>query len=299
MPRKTVICKSKLAPQGKFAPFTLDFTFKKAFANEQCKNLLLFLLNTFLKRVLKAPIMDVKIIQTVLPGKTRRSRGAVFDMQCEDSSGARFIVEMQVQEQEHFIKRSIFYLCMAVASLAKKGKKESRGKKIPYDYDIPVVYTLSFLNFDSDFGKGCDEVMQYISLSNDLHPEVRYDIIHLVYARLTKFNKTERQCKSDFDRLLFTLKNGHKLSKKPGSFGKAEFRQLFEIAKISNFKEEELMSYEREMKYFSDYVHTVEFAEKKGVLKTAKKMLAKGYSISEIIGVTDLPREQIKALRLG
>jgi predicted transposase/invertase (TIGR01784 family) len=232
-------------------------------------------------------------------------------MQCEDASGARFIVEMQVQEQEHFIKRSLFYLCMAVANLAKKGKKESKGKKIPYDYNIPVVYTLSFLNFDSDFGKGCDEVMQYISLSNDLHPEVRYDIIHLVYVRLTKFCKNERQSKSDFDRLLFTLKNGHKLSKKPGNFGKAEFRQLFEIAKISNFKEEELMSYETEMKYFSDYVHTVAFAEKKGlekgmekgvkkgILQTAKKMLAKGFSIADIIRATELPREQVKALRMG
>ncbi|GBU23718.1 hypothetical protein R83H12_00337 [Fibrobacteria bacterium R8-3-H12] len=79
----------------KFAPLTLDFTFKKAFANEQSKELLLFLLNTFLRRVLKKPIIDVKIIHTVQTGKTRRKRGAVFDIQCEDAAGTRFIVEMQ------------------------------------------------------------------------------------------------------------------------------------------------------------------------------------------------------------
>jgi hypothetical protein len=45
--------------QPKFAPLTLDSTFKKAFVNEQCKELFLFLLNTFLKRVLKEPIKDV------------------------------------------------------------------------------------------------------------------------------------------------------------------------------------------------------------------------------------------------
>jgi len=50
----------------KFAPLTLDFTFKKAFANEQSTELLLFLLNTFLKRVLKKPIIEVRIIHTVL-----------------------------------------------------------------------------------------------------------------------------------------------------------------------------------------------------------------------------------------
>ena len=109
----------------KFAPFTLDFTFKKAFASEQCNDLLLFLLNTFLDMVLKEPIIDVKIIHTVQLGKTRKKRGAVFDIQCEDATGTRFIVEMQVEEQKHFIKRSLFYLCMAVANLAKKGRMSS------------------------------------------------------------------------------------------------------------------------------------------------------------------------------
>jgi len=255
------------------------------------------MLNTFLKRVLKKPIIDVKIIHTVQLGKTRKNRGAVFDMQCEDASGTRFIVEMQVEDQKHFIKRSIFYLCMAVANLAKKGKMESKGKKFPYDYNIPVVYTLSFLNFDTDFGKNCDEVVQYISLSNELHPEVRYDFMRLIYVRLSKFTKTEEECKGDLDRLLFTFKNTHNLAKRPKSFNKMEFKRLFDIARISNFTAEELMDYEREMKYFSDHANALAYAEEKGVVKTAKNMLAKGYSVAEVIGVTNLPREQVRALK--
>jgi predicted transposase/invertase (TIGR01784 family) len=293
----------------KFAPFTLDFTFKKAFASEQCTELLLFLLNTFLERVLKEPIIDVKVIHTVQLGKTRRKRGAVFDIQCEDVSGARFIVEMQVEEQKHFIKRSLFYLCMAVANLAKKGKMESRGKKIPYDYNIPVVYTLSFLDFDADFGKGCDEVIQYLSLSNELHPEVRYEnLMRLIYVRLTKFDKTEEECKSNLDKMLFIFKNAHTLGKVPKSFNKMVFKRLFEIARISNFTNEELMDYESDMKRFSDHANALAWAEEKGlakgeargearVMKIAKNMLAKGYSVAEVIGITNLPRKEIAALR--
>ena len=282
----------------KFAPFTLDFTFKKAFASEQCTDLLLFLLNTFLDRVLKEPIIDVKVIHTVQLGKTRKKRGAVFDIQCEDASGARFIVEMQVEEQKHFIKRSLFYLCMAVANLAKKGKMESKGKKVPYDYNIPVVYTLSFLDFDADFGKGCDEVIQYLSLSNELHPEVRYEnLMRLIYVRLTRFDKTEEECKSDLDRMLFIFKNAHNLGKVPKSFKKMVFKRLFEIARISNFTNEELMDYESDMKRFSDHMNALAYAEEKGVVKTARNMLAKGYSVAEVIGVTNLPREQVRALR--
>jgi predicted transposase/invertase (TIGR01784 family) len=243
----------------------------------------------------------VNIIHTVQLGKTKRKRGAVFDVQCEDASGARFIVEMQVEEQEHFVKRSLFYLCMAVANLAKKGKMESKGKKVPYDYNIPPVYTLSFLSFDSDFGKNCDEVIQYISLSNELHPDIRYGIVRMVYVRLSKFVKTEAECESDLDRMLFTFKNAHNLPKKPASFSKTVFRRLFDIARISNFSEEELMDYESEMKHFSDHANALAYAEKKGILggimQTAKNMLAKGYSVAEVIGVTNLSREQVRALR--
>jgi len=285
----------------KFAPLTLDFTFKKAFANEQSTELLLFLLNTFLKRVLKKPIIEVKIIHTVQLGRTRKKRGAVFDIQCEDASGARFIVEMQVEEQKHFIKRSLFYLCMAVANLAKKGKMESKGKKIPYDYNIPVVYTLSFLDFDADFGKGCDEVIQYISLSNELHPKVRYNLMRMVFVRLTRFAKTEGQCKNDLDMMLFIFKNAHTLGKVPKGFNKTVFKRLFEIARISNFTDEELMDYESDMKRFSDHMNALAYAKEKGVtqgvMQTAKNMLAKGYSVAEVIGVTNLPREQVRALK--
>jgi len=284
----------------KFAPFTLDFTFKKAFASEQCRDLLLFLLNTFLDRVLKEPIIEVNVIHTVQLGKTRKKRGAVFDIQCEDAAGARFIVEMQVEEQKHFIKRSLFYLCMAVANLAKKGKMESKGKKVPYDYNIPVVYTLSFINFDADFGKGCDEVIQYLSLSNDLHPEVRYNYMRLIYVRLTRFAKTEEECKSDLDRMLFTFKNAHNLEKVPKSFKKTVFKRLFEISRISNFTEEELMDYESDMKRFSDHMNALAYADEKGevrgVKKVARNMLAKGFSVADVLKATNLPREQIRAL---
>jgi len=37
--------------------------------------------------------------------------------------------------------------------------------------------------------------------------------------------------------------------------------------------------------------------EERGVMQTAKNMLAKGYSDDEIIGITNLSQEQITALR--
>ena len=195
---------------------------------------------------------------------------------------------------------------MAVANLAKKGKMESKGKKIPYDYNIPVVYTLSFLDFDADFGKGCDEVIQYLSLSNELHPEVRYDdLMRLIYVRLTRFAKTEEECKSDLDRMLFTFKNAHTLGKVPKCFNKTVFKRLFEISRISNFTDEELMDYESDMKRFSDHANALAYAEEKGltkgeargVMKIAKNMLKEGLNPNLVARITQLPRKEILALR--
>jgi predicted transposase/invertase (TIGR01784 family) len=273
MPRKIAIPKAKLSPVARFAQFTLDFTFKRVFSEEECKDLLLFLLNTFLAMVLKKPIVEVEIINPIQQARSRKGRGAVFDMHCEDASGARFIVEMQLREEKCFIKRAFFYLCLEVSKLAKKGKMENREKNVRYDFNYPVVYTLSFLNFDLDFGKGCDEAVQYICLSNRLHPSVHYDIMNMVFVCLAKFDKSEVECKTDIDRLIFTFKNAHKLSRMPKTFNKAVFKRIYRLAKICNFTEEEHMDYEREMKYYSTYVNTIAFAEEEGEKKGMRKLI--------------------------
>jgi predicted transposase/invertase (TIGR01784 family) len=268
-----------------FARMTFDTIFKIVFTREKNRKSLLFLLNTCLRKVLKKPITGVRNVQTAEPGESGDNRVAVFDMQCEDADGARFIVEMQVGEQEHFIKRTHFYHCRAVSNLAKKGRMEIDGKKTDYDYDIPVVYTLSFLDFEVDFGKGCDEIVQYLSIRNDMHPEVRYDVMRMVYVLLPRFAKDEwADCEDAFEQLVFAFRRSHALKEKPSGFMDEALDEIFESAKISNLKPEELMDYEIEKKRRSDYAATLEWADKKGETRGIKKLLAlwrQGYSIDE------------------
>ncbi|MCL1967020.1 MAG: Rpn family recombination-promoting nuclease/putative transposase [Fibromonadales bacterium] len=86
----------------------------------------------------------------------------------------------------------------------------------------------------------------------------------MIYVRLTRFAKTEEQCKSDLDKMLFIFKNAHTLGKVPKSFNKTVFKRLFEISRISNFTEEELMDYESDMKRFSDHANALAYADEKG-----------------------------------
>jgi predicted transposase/invertase (TIGR01784 family) len=249
--------KAENARHPRFAQFTLDFTFKKAFAeSEKSEYLLAFLLNVFLREKLKSPIEEVSIIDKEMLGDTRFNRGAVFDIYCKDASGARFIVEVQVEKQEHFVQRTFFYLCMTVSRLAKKGKD--------YDFNLPKLYSVSFLEFDLDFGENCTETIQYLSMRNDKHPEVSYDMFQMVFVILPRFNKAESECETIMDKILFSLKNGHKLESIPANFTEAELGLLYDLAEISNFTASELAEYEAAMMNRYDYKATIDYAEKKG-----------------------------------
>ena len=60
------------------------------------------------------------------------------------------------------------------------------------------------------------------------------------------------------------------------------------------------MDYESDMKRFSDHANALAYADEKGevrgVKKVARNMLAKGFSVADVLKATNLPREQIRAL---
>ncbi|MCL1957449.1 MAG: Rpn family recombination-promoting nuclease/putative transposase, partial [Fibromonadales bacterium] len=159
----------------------------------------------------------------------------------------------------------------------------------------PKLYSISFMEFDLDFGKGCTEIVQHLSIRNDKHPEVSYDMLQMTFVILPRFNKTESECKTVMDKILFAFKNGHKLKKAPKSFKERELKDIFNIAEISNFTESELYRYEAVMMNKYDQRACIAYAEKKGVMKTAKNMLAKGFSVADVLKATNLTREQVRA----
>jgi len=218
------------------ADLTADMPFKKTFANEEEKEPLITMLNVFLAWKLTHTIVDVHIKNPYVAGQTSENRDSIFDIYCKDSEGKQFLVEVQVGKQVHFIKRVLYYACMAIANSGKKGD---------WDFNFPPVYSLSFMNFDLDFKN--NDLVQYISLSNDAHPEIRYDYMGMVFVRLSRFTKALDECVTLQDKLLFSLCHAHKLKCKPEQFGEEVFDKIFDIARISRFTLEERLAYEASM----------------------------------------------------
>jgi predicted transposase/invertase (TIGR01784 family) len=217
----------------RYAALTSDWTFKRVFADGKRDTRLVFLINTLLKKQLQDRVVHARITQTVELGISPENRGAVFDLQCVDTKGRYFILEMQFGKQSDFIKRAHFGISLRYAAQAEKGATHDKA------FNIPAIYHLSFLDFELDFGKGCDDPVQYISLHNDEHPEVVYDIIHMAFVQLPKFLKTAPECKTSLEKLIFLIKNADKLNEQPENFKGKVFDGIFHLAEISRFTEKE------------------------------------------------------------
>jgi predicted transposase/invertase (TIGR01784 family) len=283
-------------------PYT-DFGFKKLFGTEMNKELLISFLNALFNDEDKQ-IEDVQYLNGENLGDGYGDRRSVFDVYCTTSDGSQFIVEMQKAEQTYFKDRSVYYATTPIRQQAPKGK---------WDYHLENVYTIGILNFEFPNNEYApDSYRHEIKLKDVEDHHVFYDKLTFIYLEMPKFNKTEDELETMFDKWMFVLRNLSRLMERPVALQDRVFKKLFEQAEIAKYSVEERRQYEASQKEYWDYTSTLETAElkgekkgeKKGIIKgekkkaidVAKKMKAKGYPIEDIAEMTELSPEQIEKL---
>jgi predicted transposase/invertase (TIGR01784 family) len=198
-----------------FIPIISDYGFKATFGNES---------NTlFLRRALQAliksevPIKKVTFDKTTFEGITLDSRSGIYDVACIDENGNHFIVEMQYGEAPHFIQRMKFYAMQKLNIMVKKGD---------FDYaKLSKIYCVSFLaknilpypsyhtvaNLRSEKGELIDEQMTFVTVELD------------------KFKLKEKDCRTDIEKLTYTMKTIHTVTQ-PTEFPKFWNEKWLKIA---------------------------------------------------------------------
>ena len=283
-------------------PYT-DFGFKKLFGTELNKDLLISLLNALFDRsVQQSPGEPKQVVKDLsyLPTEKLESYGerrAVFDVYCEGENGEKFIVEMQKASQDFFKDRSVFYSAFPIIEQGKVGSD--------WDFHLNDVYTVGILNFifpGDEYDKDCFHHEVKLIDVEDKH--VFYDKLTYVYLEMPKFNKTEDELVSMYDKWLFVLKNLSRLFERPAALQERVFTRLFEQAEIARFTPDESRIYEESLKQYRDMHNVVNSAKREGENKgrkdakheDARKMIAKGYPITEIADITGLSPEEIEKL---
>ena len=272
-------------------PYT-DFGFKKLFGTEMNKDLLISFLNALFNNEEKE-IEDVQYLNSEHLGDGYGDRRAVFDVYCKTKDGGRFIVEMQKAEQTYFKDRSLYYSTFAIREQAPKGKD--------WDYHLEDVYTVGVLNFEfpgDEYPAG--SYRHEIKLKDVEDNHVFYPKLTFVYLEMPKFNKTEDELVTMFDKWMFVLRNLSRLLDRPKALQDRVFDRLFEQAEIAKYSPEERREYEVSVKNYWDYNSTMKTAatnaSNERAKKIARRMKDDGMPVELIAKYTGLTAEEIEML---
>jgi predicted transposase/invertase (TIGR01784 family) len=107
-----------------------------------------------------------------------------------------------------------------------------------------------------------------------------------------------------FEQWLFILKNLPRLEYQPDSLQENIFKQLFDVAQITNLSQEDRQAYKNSLKYYRDMVGVVDTARQEGreeghkleKLAIARAMKDAGSSLEFIAQVTGLSLEDLQGL---
>lgn len=321
-----------IVPKNGYANLINDYMFKRVFGSEECKDILISFLNHVLD---DKKVEDVVFLPTEHLGPTEDDRSAVFDIACRTSSGDEFIVEMQNAAQPFFKDRSLFYTSYPIinqAALAKEKYFEEHGNTIGFTWNfcLKPVRFIAITKFKMDHAADwpSDKYHSSYHISEDNLGEFLNDKLQFIFLELARFNKSESELITPYDKWMYLFKNMADLKSKPDIFSEKEFNRLFEIAEFVNFTAEQYREYQKAEKMLYDYHNTLDYARRQGLeqglqeglaqgleqgleqglregleqgkkeerLEIARRMLEAAMPIGQIVDLTGLSMEEIESL---
>ncbi|WP_290460717.1 Rpn family recombination-promoting nuclease/putative transposase, partial [Bacteroides caecimuris] len=161
---------------------------------------------------------------------------------------------------------SVFYSTFPIREQAKRGE---------WDYELKAVYVVGILNFSFD-NSDAEYFHHEVKLVDLYTHKIFYDKLTFVYLEMPKFNKSEDELDSMFDKWLFVLRNLASLLERPRALQNRVFDRLFETAEIAKFTKTELSEYWDSLKNFRDWYSVISTAEKRGRAEGLEEGLNKG-----------------------
>ena len=289
--------------EDRYISLLTDFGFKRIFGTALNKELLICFLNSLFDG--KQVIKDVKYLNNEHLGDVYVARKAIFDVYCEGENGEKFIVEVQNAYQEFFKDRSLFYSTFPIREQAVKGSD--------WDFKLNHVYTVALLNFDMKEEAFDQEALcHYVKLCDTTTHKVFYEKLDFIYVEIAKFEKTEEELVTLYDKWLYVLKNLSTLNNRPKALRDKVFDRLFEEAEIARFTPCELREYEDSCKAYRDLKNSLDTALRQGraegraeglaegraegMIEMAKNLKSLGVEVKTIMQSSGLTEDQIEKL---
>lgn len=239
-------------------PF-VDYGFKKLFATDSNKDLLISLLNAILDNT-DDPIVDLFYKNVEQIGEFNGTRTNYFDVYCETKNKQQFIVEMQNSWQPFFKDRTVYYASKPIRDQGLKEIASSDNKKKPkWNYRLNEVYLIAIMNFT--FPKKEYNSQSYfhkVMLSDIDDHHVFYDKLTLYYVEMPKLDGITLELITPLDKWLYALYHLWRYDDYPDELEEEIFHKLYEQAEYARFTPEQQLAYERSRKVYYDTFNEIE-----------------------------------------
>lgn len=273
-----------------------DFGFKRVFASEENKDILIAFLNDCISDHVGV-IREIRFLSSEHIGAEKK---LIFDIYCTNERGQRFIIEMQRARQDYFADRVITYISRIISNEASRGARR---------YDIPPVYSFNIFDYNAPEFMGREEYFWAVHLKDNQNRIFSKKII-LFFMELSKFAAQFPDEKSPAYKWGYALKNMSRMSLKDMPEEAGEFRKLFEVCQMSRLTTMEKNDYEKSILEYEDVQDALECMRrhslqegfeqgiqqgKEALLQTAHNLLELGLPLTDVVKATGLSEEEILA----
>ncbi len=289
-----------LTPCKYYSPVT-DVTFRKVFGEHI--DLARSLLNAFLPLEDGRTITNIHYVSPELMPETPARKNSIVDVCCEDSSGATFLVEMQLNWDTDFFQRVFFNASKAYVRQLKEGEEFKL---------LQPVYSLNFVN--GDLHKGLSEWYHPYQFVHIYHTDRVFDGLKIVFAEMEKYEKlTEKgNTKKDLWMRYFTEMTEKTRRPAPELFADPDIAKAIELLEVINYNEAEEYLYDKYWDAVSveatwkgigrregekvGLEQGIQQGETNAKRQLALKMLAKNFDPNLVAEITGLTEEAVKSL---
>ena len=236
---------------GRFADVLLDGWLNKFFGQGKEELLTLMLEALIPERKISRLQVDSGEHTNPFTGK-KCSR---LDVECTDEDGTRFLVELQVADQEFFYDRVLYYSAYGLLQQIERGA----------DYYYPKIYSISLMKFSRH--PDTDQVLFRYSLRAADNPsDIMSDKLQFIFLETTNCKRSASDAVSLLDKLCDSFLNMKRYTERPKNYNEKVLQALYNSAELSNFAPDELKNYINTMTTEQDRIAQLQFAEKTGTL---------------------------------
>ncbi len=287
-----------------------DIIFKYVFATEESHGILIDLLNAIFKDSGQELISEIEYLNPMNLKEYLTDKSTVIDIKAKDEKGRFYNIEMQVQKEQNFIPRMIFYNAKMLA-----GQLEESFGYEKLNKTISIAFTDFILPVKE---KPIHNIYRLMNVKS--HRELA-DIVEYHFIELPKY-KDDRTYDDPINKWLCAIIGGESFINNPGRMPEAikkekmimkaiekmrkaaadpDVRAIIEFREKAVHDEADRLAYATKKAMLIGEKRGIRLGEKRGreneKMNIALQMLALNISIDNISSVTGLSADTISKLK--